>query len=54
MIYGVTGPNNLFKPGQMNGTAPSMVQYKSGERPYNMDWNNVAPSVGVVWRANIG
>ena len=25
-IYGVTGPNNLFKPGQMNGTAPSMVQ----------------------------
>jgi hypothetical protein len=53
-IYGVTGPNNLFKPGQMNGTAPSMVQYKSGERPYNMDMNNVAPSVGVVWRGNTG
>ena len=54
MIYGLTGPDNLFKPGQMNGQAPVLVQYKAGERPYNMDINNVAPSVGTVWRPNVG
>ncbi len=54
MVYGLTGPDNLFKPGQMNGASPVLVQYKSGERPYNMDWNNIAPSVGVVWRADFG
>ena len=54
MVYGLTGPNNLFKPGQMNGTSPVLVQYKSGENPYNMDMDNLAPSVGVVWRANTG
>jgi hypothetical protein len=54
MVYGKTGPDNLFKPGQMNGQSPVLVQYKSGEKPYNMDMDNLAPSVGVVWRANTG
>ena len=54
MIYGKTGPDNLFKPGQMNGISPVLVQYKSGENPYNMDMDNLAPSFGAVWRANTG
>ena len=54
MVYGLTGPDNLFKPGQMNGQAPVLVQYLAGERPYNMDINNIAPSVGAVWRPNVG
>ena len=33
MVYGVTGPNNLFKPGQMNGQAPVLVQYKAASGP---------------------
>jgi hypothetical protein len=54
MVYGLTGPNNLFKPGQMNGQSPVLVQYKSGDKPVNLDLNNVAPSFGAVWRANVG
>ncbi|MEW5984747.1 MAG: carboxypeptidase regulatory-like domain-containing protein [Acidobacteriota bacterium] len=54
MVYGLTGEGNLFKPGTMTGTGPRFVQYAKGDHPYTTDWNNVAPSVGVVWRPNLG
>jgi len=54
MLYGITGEANLFTPGATGGSAPSLVQYKKGDRAYNLDTNNFAPSVGVAWRPQVG
>ena len=42
---------NFFQPGATGGKAnPEFVQFTSGTRGYNTDWNNVSPSIGVAWR----
>ena len=53
-VYGISGEGNLFKPGTMAGRQPQLVQYQKGDRAYNIDWNNVAPSIGLAWRPNVG
>jgi hypothetical protein len=53
-VYGISGEGNMFKPGTMTGSAPLLVQFKAGDNAYNMDWNNLAPSIGLAWRPNIG
>jgi Carboxypeptidase regulatory-like domain/TonB dependent receptor/TonB-dependent Receptor Plug Domain len=40
---------NLFKPGQMPGSPTVYEQWKAGTKAYNVDWNNVAPSIGFNW-----
>ena len=47
-VFGVSGAGNIFKPG-LDGTPPTFRQLGENERPYPMDWNNLAPSVGVAW-----
>ena len=44
----------MFKPGTMTGRKPLFVQFTKGEPAYDMDWNNLAPSIGVAWRPHIG
>jgi Carboxypeptidase regulatory-like domain/TonB dependent receptor-like, beta-barrel len=45
---------NFFAPGANGGKAiPEFVQFTSGTRGYNTDWNNVSPSVGVAWRPQV-
>src|SRR5262245_7957447 len=48
-LWGVSGVNNLFKPSTLTGRAPEYKQFEAGRQPYNIDWNNVAPSGGVAW-----
>jgi Carboxypeptidase regulatory-like domain len=48
-VFGVSGAGNIFKPGVLQGRPPEFHQLRQGERPYAMDWNNVAPSVGFAW-----
>ena len=48
-VFGVSGEGNLFKPGTLGGRAPTFRQLNSNERPYAMDWNNLAPSIGAAW-----
>ena len=48
-IYGVSGVGNLFTPGTLAGTAPRTVGLAIGEKVFPDDYNNFAPSVGVVW-----
>jgi hypothetical protein len=48
-VYGVSGVGNIFKPGTLTGERPTFRQLSEGEQPYPMDWNNVAPSLGIVW-----
>lgn len=48
-IYGISGPGNMFKPGTMTGQDPRIVKVGGGEAASPTDYNNFAPSVGVVW-----
>ena len=49
MVFDVSGPNNLFSPGTIAGTAPTFRLNQLGERAFQNDTNNFAPSVGAVW-----
>ena len=51
-LWGVSGPGNLFKPGTLTGKAPQFIQFKEGERAYNVDYNDFAPSFGFAWSVN--
>ena len=53
-VFGVSGAGNIFKPGTLEGQPPTFRQLSENERPYPMDWNNVAPSVGVAWTPGAG
>ena len=54
MVYDVSGPGNLFSPGTLTGTVPTVRQNAIGEKAYPNDLNNFAPSVGVVWSPSFG
>jgi hypothetical protein len=51
--FGVSGLGNIFKPGTLTGSYPEFDQLKEGERVYPMDWNNVAPTVGMAWTPTV-
>jgi hypothetical protein len=53
-LWGVSGVNNLFKPGVQPGSKPVFIPYTKGTRAYNIDKNNFAPSVGFAWTPNLG
>lgn len=40
---------NLFKAGVLPGQPPEYIAFAKGERGYNTDWNNVAPTAGFAW-----
>jgi hypothetical protein len=62
-IFGITGTGtglvpgdtetnigNLFKPGTLQGTKTTYQQLTANNYGYNVDYNNLAPSVGVAWK----
>jgi len=40
---------HLFQPGVMTGTTPTYINLGKGVKAYEMDRNNIAPSIGVNW-----
>ena len=40
---------NLFQAGTTPGTTPTFKKLEAGTKAYNVDYNNVAPSVGGAW-----
>ena len=48
-LYGVSGAGNLFSPGVFTGAKTAFTQLNPGERVYDSDWANLAPSVGFAW-----
>ncbi len=48
-LWGVSGPGNLFKPGTLTGRVTQFVQFKKGEKSYNLDYKNFAPNFGFAW-----
>lgn len=53
-VWGVSGYGNIFKPGTLTGSVPRVVPLEIGEKAYEDDINNFAPSVGIVWSPNVG
>lgn len=51
-IWGVSGVNNLFKPGTLSGSIPQL-QLNNGKSWYNTDMSNFAPSLGLAWQPEI-
>ena len=52
MVFDVSGAGNLFTPGTLTGPVPTVRGNSAGEKAFQDDMNNFAPSVGVVWSPN--
>lgn len=52
MVYDVSGAGNLFSPGTLTGAVPTIRGNTAGEKAFKDDFNNFAPSVGLVWSPN--
>lgn len=51
-LFGISGLNNLFKPGALSGTATTSLDFvngKTGKKLYENDWNNFAPFIGIAY-----
>lgn len=53
-IYDVSGPGNLFSPGTLAGQVPRVIGTKQNEKAFDTDYNNFAPTIGVVWSPDFG
>jgi hypothetical protein len=54
MVFDVSGVGNLFSPGTLTGKEPTFRLNELGERAFQNDLKNFAPSVGAVWSPNFG
>ena len=52
-IYGVSGEGNLFMPGTLTGSPTRFVEFSKGEKAFNTQYGNFAPSIGISWSPNI-
>lgn len=48
-VWGLSGINNLYKPGATGGVPTVLDQYKAGDQAYNPDYRGIAPSFGFAW-----
>ncbi|MCI0389606.1 MAG: Plug and carboxypeptidase regulatory-like domain-containing protein [Acidobacteria bacterium] len=48
-LYGISGPGNLFKPNATGGRPTQFTQFKEGDKAFNTDYGNFAPSLGFAW-----
>jgi hypothetical protein len=49
-LFGFSGPGNLFKPGTFsNPVVPQYSKLATGEKAYDNDYTNFAPSLGFAW-----
>jgi len=51
-LFGVSGEGNLFKPGTLTGQPTTFNQFKAGDKAYNTDHGDFAPSIGFAWSPN--
>jgi hypothetical protein len=43
----------FFQPNATGGQVPQFTQFTRDSLGYNIDWNNLAPNIGVAWRPNV-
>src|SRR6185503_8851509 len=53
-VYGESGEGNLFSPGTLTGSSTRYVQFSQGEKTFDTEYGNLAPSVGITWAPNTG
>ncbi len=51
-IYGESGAGNLFSPGTLTGAPTRFVQFAKGDKTFNTQYGNFAPSLGITWSPN--
>lgn len=51
-VWGVSGVDNLFKPGTLAGATTAFERFPTNTHAYNTDWNNFGPSIGFAWSPN--
>ena len=51
-LYGVSGENNLFKPGTLTGSPTSLVLFGEGTSAYDTRYDSFAPSIGATYSPN--
>ena len=51
-IYGESGEGNLFQPGTLTGSPTRFVEFAEGEKTFDTQYGNFAPSVGITWSPN--
>jgi hypothetical protein len=44
---------NFFSPNATGGKVPQFNQLTKGTLGYDIDWNNLAPNVGIAWRPSV-
>jgi hypothetical protein len=52
-IWGISGPGNLFRPGTVTGRVTPFYQFNKGDKSYDTDHGNFAPSFGFAWSPNV-
>ena len=51
-LFGESGEGNLFRPGTLTGRTSQLTPLGVGEKLYDTDWNNFAPSASIAWTPN--
>jgi hypothetical protein len=51
-VWGPSGINSLYKPGASGGKATQYAQFNAGDPAYNLDYKDLAPSLGFAWTPN--
>ncbi len=51
-VWGPSGLNSLYKPGAIGGKNTEYQQFKAGAPAYNLDYKDIAPSLGFAWSPN--
>lgn len=48
-LYGISGVGNIFQPGASGGSPTQYVAVSKDDKPFQNDYNNFAPSIGLAW-----
>lgn len=48
-LFGESGEGNLFMPGTLTGRTSQLTPLGIGEKLYDTDWKNFAPSASIAW-----
>jgi hypothetical protein len=52
-VFGPSGLNNFFQPGNLPGSHPIYELHRKGDKWYERDRNNWAPNLGLAWTPSI-
>ena len=48
-LFGISGTNGLFNPAATGGAPTEYIPVDENSKPFDDDFNNLAPSIGIAW-----